>query len=586
MRPRAFLVLLLLAGCGDTEDVAKMAPPWTSPSRHGHGETCADCHREQSEGWAKTGMARSLMPVSIEEVRDLGGRIHPETGYRYDFIAPEFGPGILETRPGDPSHQRAAPLVLAVGSGRQDRSYVLQEGSMLWFAPLEALTAADGRLAQLAPPHAMQPGLRFRAPITGECLGCHTDQAPPRDYPLNARPEGWAPEGISCAACHAGTGEHVAHREAEPGSPAASAADPIASLGDLSRNERMSICAACHLQGDARIVLEPGVLGPPGPDSGDLLEQRAIFVAREATSELGFVSQVERLVLSSCYTSTEMVCATCHDPHHTLADEAEQRRVRDACFRCHAQDGAPGLGCSREVAADDPDCASCHMPRRPVFDVEGLRIHDHWIRRRPGDPPATSALRAHESSTGDWRRFTWPDGEAPEHVDDPGLLMMALHSAGHGDLASQHVDEAVHPKVRSLPMYHHVRGILLEGLGRLEEARSAYEAALELDPEEAASAVNLGPLLARLGDTTQARHLLDGVIERYPRAEGALRNRAILSQQEGDLRGFLEDMRRSFELRPDSAVARAIAAGFEAIGDRSRVAEWSQRAEQLTPDAR
>ena len=42
----------------------------------------------------------------------------------------------------------------------------------------------------------------------------------------------------------------------------------------------MSTCAACHLQGDARIELENARLGPP-PAGGDLLATRAVFVALE-----------------------------------------------------------------------------------------------------------------------------------------------------------------------------------------------------------------------------------------------------------------------------------------------------------------
>lgn len=569
---------LLLAACGSAPDEPRIAPPWTSPPGRVGAEQCADCHREQASGWERTGMARSLGPVSLEEVAPLGGRLDPGSGYRYDFVAPPEGPGLLETHPDDPLHRRAAPLVLAVGSGRQDRSYVLQEGSLLWFAPLEAVTVPEGRVAQLAPPHAIDPGLRFGAPITGECLGCHTDAPPPRDHPLNVRPQGWQPRGISCAACHAGGDEHVAHRES-----GARGEDPILGLESLSRVERLSICAACHLQGDARIVLEAGELGPPRP-GGDLLEERALFVAAEATDEVGFVSQVERLVLSRCFTASEMLCASCHDPHHTLADEDERLRVRAACLDCHAGDAAPQPDCTRASTPEDPDCVSCHMPLRPVFDVEGIEIHDHWIRTRPGSPPADAPLRFAESPTGDWRRFAWPGAPPPEHVDDPGLLMMALHSRSHTDRARALVDEPVHGEVAALPMYHHVRGVLLEDLGRAADAEAAYRRALELDPAEAASATNLALLLARRGDADGARELLEDVLRRYPRAEGAYRNRALLRHAAGDVGGFLEDLVRAFELRPQSAVARTLASAFDALGDRARGQEWRERAQRF--DAR
>ena len=109
--------------------------------------------------------------------------------------------GAVGTR--DDGYRRELELAFAVGAGRLDRSYAVGRAGRLWFAPLEVLSAADDlpRRAALAPGHAVQSDLRFDSPIAEECLACHTDQLPPRSYPLNLAPEGdhWTPRGISCA---------------------------------------------------------------------------------------------------------------------------------------------------------------------------------------------------------------------------------------------------------------------------------------------------------------------------------------------------------------------------------------------------
>jgi tetratricopeptide (TPR) repeat protein len=52
------------------------------------------------------------------------------------------------------------------------------------------------------------------------------------------------------------------------------------------------------------------------------------------------------------------------------------------------------------------------------------------------------------------------------------------------------------------------RGVALVALDRRDDARAAFEAALELDPRSAAAIVNLGNLLLEAGDVEQA-------VERY-----------------------------------------------------------------------
>jgi hypothetical protein len=193
------------------------------------------------------------------------------TGFTYAFepedAAAGTPPRIVETRPGPGAdgHRLAAELVYAIGAGELDRSFAARLGERTWMAPLEVVQGERGPFAALSPGHAIAPGLRFDLALTPECLGCHTDAPPPRAEPLDlAPPPSWTPSGISCAACHGDGAAHVAWHAADEG--ARSGSDPILRPDELARHERLSVCAACHLQGDARILLDARALGPPPPE--------------------------------------------------------------------------------------------------------------------------------------------------------------------------------------------------------------------------------------------------------------------------------------------------------------------------------
>ena len=631
------LSLAALSACGS--GAPELAPAWSAPPQRGRAEACADCHAQLVESYGRSPMARALGAVHASELCGLAPVLERESGFRYALEVRAESGWLLETQAEQPDFLQAYELRFAIGAGELDRSYVARHGSFLWLAPLEVLSLEGGRRSALSPAHSMHPGTRLSSAITAECLGCHTDELPPPGFPLNLDPaSGWKASGISCGACHGPVEAHRGWREEELDGARPAGPDPVLRLGQRTRVERMSVCAACHLQGDARIVLERGVLGPP-PPGRDLLQSRAVFVAAHAGDEIGFVSQTERLVESACYLQdAELSCQSCHDPHRSLKEPGERVRVRAACGACHASPGSagprgdaepagaassplpqetqttsttkPAAGTSRALAARAArssrptssacaldaarlaselaagrDCVSCHMPLTPVFDVAGLSIHDHFIRRRPRTPPAPAVgeLRFCESADGDWRRFTWPSAPAPAHIDDPGLWLMALVGGGQLPAAQARVDERPGPTAAGLPMYHHVRASLLESLDRPEEAQAEHRRALELDPELASSAINLGWLLARLGRAREGLGWLDAVIERHPEAEGALRNRALIHNQLGDARAAARDLQRAFVLLPTRELARALAACCEQAGDLEGARNWSLMSALLDP---
>ena len=580
-----------VAGHAASESQLELAPPWKAPPASTAGSWCADCHQEIVESYARSGMARMLGPVDPAEFEGLQPTADVPAGLSYHYELDDNGaPRIVETRLDGSPHRLEASIEYAIGAGEHDRAYVARIGSMEWFSPLEVISAEGGRHTALAPGHMAAPGERFKVSITPECLGCHTDQLPPKKFPLNLHlGERWEPQGLTCAGCHGATERHATWQQAELAGEEPVGRDPILRPSQLDREARMSVCAACHLEGDARIAFD-GRFGIPRPGR-DLLDQRAVFVGKDLGQDVGFVSHVERLVQSACYLESETLdCTTCHDPHRTLHEEPERQRVRAACLACHTSDGAAAVSasasaCSRPdpLPERDGDCASCHMRKTPTYDVADVEIHDHFIRTHPGPPSPPRKPRTQESPAGDWERFTWPGVEEPESVEDPGLWMMALAHRGHSERAYDLLDVAPGRWASQLTMYHHTRGSLLEAAGRVVEAQSAYEEALTIEPGFPPSAINLALLFGMSGDLERGLAMLDDVLAHHPEAVNALRNRAGLKAEGGDFRGFATDLARAFELQPDPEVADILARFHRNMGDGAGAAEWDRRGAALRP---
>ena len=554
---------------------------WSAPLEDEIGASCAACHGVLVDEYRLTGMARAVEPLRPDELRGLSRVEDHDTGLSYELMGDAKGARIIERwGEGDEAVTRSVPLLYAIGAGHLDRSYVAQVGGMEWFAPLEVLSERAGveRHAALAPGHEMVPGMRFKTPITNECLACHTDTPPAIDYPANLHSGTWTPKGISCAACHAAGEEHARFREAE-----GEGEDPALALSELDLAGRISLCARCHLQGDARISLT-GSRALPRPGT-DLLEEWAVYLPRSADEDVAFVSQVERMLTSVCFTSSlgegarPLECTTCHDPHRSLTDEAERARVRAACMQCHVN---ADEDCARPKTAEtSQDCVGCHMPLVEVFDVGAVRIHDHEISRSPSSPKTQRGVRVKHARDGDVARFHWPWME-PAPLD-PGLEMMAALIAGGERRALARVDGEPGDTSRKLSTYHHLRAVLLEGAGRLDDARKSYLRALLMDPESGESTVNLGLLLGRMNRAQEGIAMLDELLERHPQAEGAWRNRGLLKNSLGDVRGLASDLETAQSILPRAALARALAQIRRGLGDESGAAIWEQRARQLGP---
>jgi tetratricopeptide (TPR) repeat protein len=110
-------------------------------------------------------------------------------------------------------------------------------------------------------------------------------------------------------------------------------------------------------------------------------------------------------------------------------------------------------------------------------------------------------------------------------------------------------------------------GVALGRLGRTEEAREAYEQALEVDPQASAARINLARLRAAGGDQRGAIADLRLVLTQTPDHSGAWAALGLMFHETGQLEMALESYDRALELdRSDAAVFNNRATTHRALG--------------------
>ncbi|RMD48575.1 MAG: tetratricopeptide repeat protein, partial [Alphaproteobacteria bacterium] len=155
-----------------------------------------------------------------------------------------------------------------------------------------------------------------------------------------------------------------------------------------------------------------------------------------------------------------------------------------------------------------------------------------------------------------------------------------------GDLAG--AEAALAPLLRRAPgeaVLWHLRGILCQLQGRLEEAINAFRAALARNPALAAARGNLGTALAALERHEEAVRELEAALAADPSAPESWNSLGVARAALGDPEGALEAFGRALALRPDYANAlNGRAAVLRGLGRLHEAEADLRQARRLAPD--
>ena len=434
---------------------------------------------------------------------------------------------------------------LAIGSGRQGRSYLTIDHGAIWQSAISWFRQGDRW--ELSP--GFGPGSASRRAVASSCLFCHVDVLTPIAGSLNRfeEPLFRYEASIGCERCH-GPGElHVAERRA--GKTPAGVDDSIVNPRRLSAELLGDVCRQCHLQGEARTTCRGRDVFDYRP--GLPIEQFfSVFVPRpDLTKERKSVGQVEQMERSRCYIASggQLSCISCHDPHTIHRGPEEARFYRDRCLNCHANRGCSATEAERAAKSDN--CLTCHMPARASSNIVHAAVTDHRIPRRPGS--ATSAGR-HQPDQPPLIPFR-PGPHAPpqEERDRDWAVVLGLE-VSRNEIAAERAE-------------------------LIRFARPRLEATLARWPGDAPAWTALAEVHLAQRNFTEAIKAARRAAALDPESEAALTRLAEVAEGAGDFELMATTMQKLVVLCPSSADYRATFAAALADLKRWQSAEAEAR---------
>lgn len=553
-------------------------------------EICADCHPDQVEGYAKTGMARSLYrPGSRPAIEDFAKATVANPPFVYRAYIDEAGRWWQEeTMPEVPDYRRAIEVLYVIGSGNHTRSYLGRVEGEIVEMPLTWYVRRG--IWDMSPGYEGSGNFRFARPIKGECLFCHNGLAERRPYTTAGFVEP-LPEGIGCDRCHGDGRAHVAARNAGKGPPPGQADPTILNPKHLSAQGQLRVCQQCHLQGEGRVLM-PGkrwdVYDPRTP----LAEQMSIFeYARTGGDAFSIASHGQRLALSACFKKSgdALTCTTCHDPHRPESEQA----ARAACLGCHATNAhakptaKPGSSTAPVCAQPShgkKNCSDCHLRKAGTSDIPHVTFTDHWIRTRPeapvGERPVTLQLEDRLAAD----RAQDPPHEAAGRLGIAHALQWRLHGKdAHLLQAAQILERAARGNSKNPEMWMEFAQVQ-SAMGNPDGALAALMHVRRDAPEGMLYRTELAQVLEGMGRIDEAEAMLREAIAKNPRSRVAWGNLANVLQKQQRFADADDAYAQADALAPDLALT-AINRGFGQLAQKNPIAaeRWFKEAIRRDP---
>jgi predicted CXXCH cytochrome family protein len=539
--------MALLLGAGPLRVFARVndnVGQFTSGDRDA---VCASCHRDIVEGYQKTPMARASGPAIdgmipadfLHKISGVHYRIKIRNGQLYlSYDRPS-------TSPGGALHGEEE-LLYFLGSGTRGRTYLFQREGYWFEIPINWY--AKKSIWDMAPNYQRAAEMPLTLPVDSACLHCHASDVQPElpDARNHYQSAPFKTGGISCEGCHGDTTQHVATK----GSAA------VLNPEKLAPNLRDSICLQCHLEAEIT-VNQPGRTLYDFHPGAEISDDVMHFVHRDAVGAGGrATSQWEALLQSACKRSSgdRLTCTTCHDPHSSPSVQESVAFYRNKCLACHTD--------ARFATAhhsEQPDCASCHMPRNATQDIAHEQVTDHRIQipnaatlRGIGEKDHTEelvAVRGKANARNLGIAYSQLALRGDRQAGEPALRL--LREAERDLDADPHSwpDADLHTEL----------GFLDQINGDAGTAAKEYQLAIAANPFTATATGNTALIEAKVGNWASAARLWASVFGHDPTQSAAALNLAAADCALGDKAGALEVLDRLLLFSPDNQHARQLA---------------------------
>jgi tetratricopeptide (TPR) repeat protein len=401
-------------------------------------------------------------------------------------------------------------LTYFIGSGAAGQSYSWSRSGFLFQAPVTWYSQQSRW--DVSPGYEEDRVSRWSRPIASDCLNCHSSQVRSAAGFENRYAEPpFAQAGVGCERCHGPGSEHVEGR-ARMVNPA-----------KLDPARRDSVCAQCHMSGEARETRAGHRFEDYRP--GALLAGYAAYFVYEGAPSLKATSYVEKLAASRCKIASgnRMWCGTCHDPHRVPPAAERVSWFRTACLGCHQP-----AECKRGA-----NCISCHMPKGHVEGGGHGVLTDHGIPRIPSQTAASESKNL-------WKLQPFSPADAGRR--ELGLAYAEI-AARTGDARQMKEALRLLPDAGQDAQVELRLADLYQRTGDPQRAAALYRSVLLKEPGTEAALVNLGNLYAAANDLDDAVLLWHEAMRREPCQAEAARNLQTAYQtrkQNRELNALLE----------------------------------------------
>lgn len=356
---------------------------------------CAECHVEEFRSFEKNPHRVALAEVDLENEPDDAQFDHPLSGRSYRVYRADGNLRHRQWLTGNDDSEliQDFPVKYVIGSGRHGRGYVVEDEGFLVESPISWF---ESRKSWGMSPGYDRPNHNgFERSLELVCINCHVG----RVESIDGAPGRLAIHelAIGCESCHGPGFQHVALKRAAEAPSAkgaendivAATSDTIVNPGRLSRELSESICARCHMRGEASVYLSDRSFADFRPGR-PLSEFRIDYRLAGRDGEMKVGGHIEQLRLSRCYQESAMLrCTTCHDPHRVVPPEQAATEYRNKCLECHAEANC-GLTVAERIKTQPGDnCAACHMPQSSI-EIPHVAFTHHRIGIHRPSPHAAA----------------------------------------------------------------------------------------------------------------------------------------------------------------------------------------------------